>query len=61
MPRETERGEGKAGCEGVMGENVGAEGVRGETPIECTVESGAIEETTDDEGELEKNDLGAWS
>ena len=40
-----------------MGEKVGTDGVSGETPVE----RGAIEETTDEEGELEKKDLGPWS
>lgn len=56
IPRD--RGEGKPVCDGVRGENVGAEDVRGETPVE----SGAIgDDTTDEEGELEKKDLGVRS
>lgn len=58
MPRQTESGEGKAGCEGVIGENVGTEGVSGDTPV-VAVDNGAIgDDTTDEEGEFEKKDLG---
>lgn len=61
MPRQTESGDGKAGCEGVIGENVGFEGVSGDTPV-VAVDNGAIgEDTIDDEGEFEKKDLGPWS
>ena len=56
IPRES--GEGTPVCNGVRGEKVGAEGVSGETPVD----SGAIgSDTTDEEGELEKKDLGPRS
>lgn len=57
MPRWTESGDGEAGCEKLTGEKAGIDGVSREAPVE----SGAIEETTDEVGELEKNDLGPWS